>query len=162
MHFLLSLLKPVRILELGSFTGYSAALLQHSAPSNAVIHCVEKSAEYCGVLRGNVPTVHIHNTACTDFLSSFNTEANGKFDFCFVDADKRGYEGYGRVLRDRQMVGAGGMILFDNVLLRDKVLGHEGGSETVNVMRRFVERAVSKRGALILPAFDGILIEQVT
>ena len=161
LAFLVGLTQPTRILELGSFCGYSVAVFLHAAPSSQV-HCVERDKECCEVLRENVPEAVIHHTTCDEFLSTTAQQiANGHippFDFCFVDADKKSYGRYGdlikRVMRD------GVLVVYDNVLFRDTVCVGKGQqqSEIGRSLRHFID---SKRSAVLLPAFDGLLLERI-
>lgn len=155
LAFLLGMIKPKRILELGSFTGYSAASMSSACPE-AEVWCVEKDPRFIGVLRENVPEASIVEQSCAQFLNEFD---GAKFDFCFVDADKKGYGEYRKVLREKSIVNRNGIVLYDNVLFRDQVFG-DGKSELCKSLEAFVMEAVNE-GAVLLPAFDGILMETV-
>lgn len=158
MAFLVQVTRPRRILELGSFCGYSAAVLQYACPQ-ARVHCVESNSEYCRVLRENLPEATVHNMTCKDYLSDHQAES---FDFCFVDADKRGYPVYRELLRHRMEDSA--LVIYDNVLLKGSILEETflKADSTKTVMRQFVEFCVNDhRSCVLLPAFDGLLMERI-
>lgn len=116
------MIRPERILELGTFTGYSAlCFAEGSEETGALIDTVELDDEYADELRelfasspgGDRITLHIADA------EAFLAAATHTYDLIFIDANKRRYTAYYeaalRILRP------GGYILADNTLWSDKV-----------------------------------------
>jgi caffeoyl-CoA O-methyltransferase len=150
LSFLVGLAGAKRILELGTFTGYSAAAMLHASPG-ATMHCVEKNPELVPIARRNLPEATVHGTSCSDYLQ----DCPDQFDFCFIDADKEGYAGYYAAVKP--LIADGGLMVFDNVLFRDQVLNDTPQGPIASSLRAFLEQRLKESGILV-PAFDGILI----
>ena len=156
------MIRPARILELGTFTGYSAlCFAEGSDDTGALIDTVELDDEYADELRalfdespgGDRITLHIADAEA--FLAS----ATGQYDLIFIDANKRRYTAYYeaalRILRP------GGYILADNTLWSDKVGRDEArkdpqtaGIEAFNDL----VAADTRVETVILPLRDGLTI----
>ena len=116
------MIKPERILEIGTFVGYSAICLAKGLPPTGELHTIEKREQDAEIAqhyfnRSNYKeqiNLHIGNA---DFVLS-TLEKN--WDLIFVDADKTGYIGYYEMLIDR--VKPGTFFLFDNVFFHGEVL----------------------------------------
>lgn len=116
------MIAPRRVLELGTFTGYSALCFAEALGADGRVDTVELDDEYADELReffasspgGEKITLHIGDAE--EFLAQ---AAPGSYDMVFIDANKRRYpEYYEASLR---VVRPGGYILADNTLWSDKV-----------------------------------------
>ena len=151
--------QPLRILELGTFTGYSALCLAEALPENGILHTIEHNDELEDFIRENISestfahkiTLHIG-----DALAIIPT-LDELFDLVFIDADKREYIAYYDAVFDK--LRPGGLILADNTLWSDKVLEtvHPNDKQTIELMRfnDYVthDRRVEK---IIVPLRDGL------
>lgn len=159
------MIRPARVLELGTFTGYSALCFAEGMEGTVgSVDTVEVDDEYADELRelfaaspeGDRITLHIADAE--EFLASAAPES---YDLVFIDADKRRYsayyEGALRVLRP------GGFILADNTLWGNKV-GHPeavkdpqtAGIEAFNALSASDPRTRTA----ILPVRDGLTLIQ--
>lgn len=110
-----------RLLEVGTFTGYSALACLLAMPVDGRILCCDVSEEWTAVARRHWAAAGVADRAdlrigpAVDTLDALLAGgAAGTFDQCFVDADKDNYDAYyERALR---LVRPGGLILIDNVL----------------------------------------------
>jgi caffeoyl-CoA O-methyltransferase len=124
------MIQPRQILELGTFTGYSALCFAEGSPEDAEIHTIEHNDELKERIQdwfdksgfGHKITLHIGDAL--DVIQTFNTP----FDLAFIDLDKRLYkECYEAIL---PLVKPGGFILIDNTLWSGKVLEEIHSNDT--------------------------------
>jgi predicted O-methyltransferase YrrM len=113
-----------RILELGTFTGYSAICLASSLPSDGHLDTLELNDELEDLIlegfekAGLSDKIDLHIGDCKETLKRFNDEKR-VYDIVYMDANKREYCEYYDLVFD--MVRPGGLILADNVLWDGKV-----------------------------------------
>lgn len=158
-----SALKPARILEIGTFTGYSAICLARGLKEDGILHTIDVDEELEDMtdkyfrmagLRDKIVT-HIGNAA--DIIPTLNE----KFDLVFIDADKAGYENYYDMVIDK--IPAGAFIIADNVLYEgDVLLPAEQQGKNAKAMHAFNEKikADDRVQQLILPMRDGLMLVQ--
>ena len=154
-------LKPKRILEIGSFTGYSALCLAQGLSDEGRITCIEVNEEYEAVIRK-----YFHRAGKSHQLDLIIGDARsrlqvlpGSFDLVWIDANKQfNEELYENVL---PLLAPGGSILVDNVLWYGNVLNTQPDKET-RAIQAFNEKIKndSRVKAMILPLRDGITIIQ--
>jgi len=116
-----------RILEIGTFTGYSALCMARALHGDAEMVCCDVSEEWTAIARkyweraGVWDRIHLMIGDARKTIEGL-PERN-KFDLVFIDADKSSYRDYYRLVLPR--VRQGGLILFDNMLWHGKVLDAE-------------------------------------
>ncbi len=116
------MIQPKYILEIGTFTGYSALCLVKGLQKDGVLHTIEcRSSEAVVAQRffdkcPNKEQICLHVGDAKDVLTDLHVE----WDLVFVDADKTGYVGYYEFLVEK--VKAGTWLLFDNVFFHGEVL----------------------------------------
>lgn len=112
------------ILELGTFTGYSAICLAGAMPEGGHLDTLEINDELEDLIlegferAGLADTISLHIGDCKETLRRFREEGRG-YDLVYMDANKREYCEYYELIFD--MVRPGGLILADNVLWDGKV-----------------------------------------
>lgn len=122
LKMLVSMIQPRRILELGTFTGYSALCMAESLHDGAELHTIEIDDELEDFLREHLAKfpqgerIVLHIGAAEDVLPTIE----GDFDMAFIDANKRHYIEYYEMVLPR--VKTGGFILADNTLWDGKVI----------------------------------------
>ncbi len=123
------LVQPKRILEIGTYTGYSAICLAQGLQENGVLHTIDNNAEQESITREFIEKaglehkikLHLGNAAeIIPTLLEDNSLENEKWDLVFIDADKSNYSLYYDLVFDK--VRKGGIIIADNVLWSGKVL----------------------------------------
>jgi predicted O-methyltransferase YrrM len=124
MSFLVKLIGARQIVEIGTFTGYSALCMAQALPDDGQLVCCDISEEYTAVGRpfwsqaGVAERIDLRIAPALDTLDALAAEGRS-FDMAFIDADKENYAHYfERCLR---LVRAGGLILFDNTLWSGQV-----------------------------------------
>ena len=121
MALLVRMLDVKKIVEVGTFTGYSSLVMALALPENGQIVACDMSEEYTEVAQrfwqeaGVVDKIDLRLGLAVETLTEIlsNGEA-GTFDMAFIDADKRNYKVYYE--KCLQLLRPGGLILIDNVL----------------------------------------------
>ena len=163
LRLLVALSGARRILEIGTFTGYSALAMVEALPLDGHIDTLElsqkhaaKAAEHIAEA-GEDARITVHLGIALDTLEGLT----GPYDLAFIDADKSAYaEYYERVVpRMRQ----GGLIVADNVLRHGRILDDKTDDPSVTGMRAFNERAASdpRVDTVLLTVRDGISLIRV-
>lgn len=122
LAMLAAMARPRRILEIGTFSGYSALALASGAPEDAQVHTVELDDEHADTLRGYFdasPWGHKITLHIGDALSVVPAISAEPWDMAYIDANKRQYVDYYRMLKP--LMAPGGFILADNTLWDGKV-----------------------------------------
>ncbi|MDD2612545.1 MAG: O-methyltransferase [Bacteroidales bacterium] len=155
------MIRPKRVLELGTFTGYSALCFAEGTDEDAEVHTIEHNDELEDVARswfsrsesGYKIKLHIG-----DALKMI-PQMEGLFDLVFIDADKRQYPEYYEAVFPK--VKSGGFIFADNTLWGGKVLGkiakNDAQSIAVSKFNNYLAKD-SRVEKIILPIRDGLTI----
>lgn len=160
LELLSSLLRPKQILEIGTFTGYSAICLAKGLAEGGVLHTIDINRELEDItakyyaLSGMENKIKQYFGAAADIIPSLP----GIFDLVFIDADKINYALYYDLIFDR--VPQGGFILVDNVLWSGKVVDAAAGDKDTEALKAFnLKIAADERVTqLILSVRDGITL----
>ncbi len=115
------LIKPKTILEIGTYTGYSALCMAEGLQKSGMIHTIDHNEELHDFQRR-----YFDRSDYSDQIKQYTGEAldvlpeiQGPFDLVFIDADKANYGNYFSAIIDK--MSPGGVILSDNVLWTGKV-----------------------------------------
>lgn len=128
LHVLVKLLKPRRVLEVGTFTGYSSLCMALALPPGGKIVCLDISKEFTDIARrywqeaGVADRIELclgKGVAGMDTL--IGEGAAGGFDLVFIDANKDDYEAYYE--RALTLARKGALIAIDNTLFDGRVVG---------------------------------------
>jgi predicted O-methyltransferase YrrM len=116
------MIQPKTILEIGTFTGYSAICLAEGLQPNGILHTIEVNEEMEDVINKFIIEANLSDKIKLHIGNASNIikGMNEKFDLVFIDADKENYSNYFDLVIDK--VNAGGFIIADNVLWSGKVL----------------------------------------
>lgn len=122
LSLLSHMIKPERVLEIGTYTGYSALCLAEGLQENGKLITIDVNEELADLVNEYVEKAGMSNkieTLIGDATELIPT-LNESFDIVFIDADKRNYCNYYNLVFDK--VKSGGYIIADNVLWSGKVL----------------------------------------
>ena len=155
------MIQPERVLELGTFTGYSALCMAEALPDNGVLHTIECDDEledfilenFAGSVHGKKIRLHIG-----DALTVIG-QLDETFDLVFIDADKREYLAYYEAVLPK--LSTGGFILADNTLWDGKVVQKivPNDHQTIEIMKFNDFVATDTRvEKVMLPLRDGLTI----
>jgi caffeoyl-CoA O-methyltransferase len=158
LELLARLIGAQRILELGTFTGYSAICLARGLAPGGRLICLEMDEEYADMARRNLDDagdgdrVEIRVGPAAESLREIPEEP--AFDLAFIDADKPGYPGYYEAVLAR--IRPGGLILLDNMLQHGGVLDPQTETpRTIHDLNRRIHDDPRVDMALVLVA-DGL------
>lgn len=164
LGFFIRSIGAVRILELGTFTGYSALAMAEQLPANGELITLdinEKTVQLAKTYWEKSP----HGTKIKSLLGpglETLNQVQGKFDLVFIDADKRNYLLY--LEKSLELLTEKGMIVIDNVLWAGRVVEAPGDSEDEHRNTKFIRElndTIAKREDLygtLLPLRDGMFL----
>ncbi|MDE0535848.1 O-methyltransferase [Tenacibaculum sp. L6] len=116
------LVQPTTILEIGTYTGYSALCLAEGLSKDGMIHTIDKNEEL-----EELQHKYFQKSEYKDQITQYVGNAidiiptiDAKFDLVFIDADKSNYVNYFHLIIEK--MNKGGIILSDNVLWSGKVI----------------------------------------
>lgn len=155
------MLRPRRILEIGTYTGYATLCMAEALGDDAEIYTIEINDEMEDFIMKYFPRSPLKDKIRLHFGDAMEIipKLNLSFDMVFIDADKRLYNNYYDLVIDR--IPSGGIILADNTLWDGKVLAepHRSDLQTIGIMefnnRIKADQRVEK---VILPLRDGLTI----
>lgn len=149
-----------RVLEIGTFTGYSALSMAEALPADGHITTLELSPEHAAKA-----AEHIEAAGASDRISILEGPAldslatlEGPFDVAFIDADKAGYPDYLQAVVP--LMRPGGLIIADNVLRAGRVLDADSDDPGIVGMREFNDSVAAdpRVEAVMLTVRDGITL----
>lgn len=161
LKMLVEMIRPKRILELGTFSGYSALSMAEGLQEGGELHTIEIFDENEDFLRqwiGNSPwaeRVHLHIGDALDIIPTLGDN----WDLAFIDADKRDYVKYYDMLLPRMK--SGGFILADNTLWYGRITEEARPSDVQTLGLQSFNNLVAKDNRIekvILPLRDGLTI----
>ena len=155
------MMQPKTILEIGTYTGYSAICLAEGLQENGSLHTIDINEELKSMCEryfekaGIRKQVKLYTGNAMDIIPTINAE----FDLVFIDADKENYSNYFDLIIERMPIG--GYIIADNVLWSGKVVEEVDSKdiETQGLIAFNKKMHISKRVEnLLLPIRDGLMV----
>lgn len=161
LTFIAKMMQPKRILEVGTFTGYSALCLAEGLAANGELHTIENNIEFEDRIREYVGQSPFSNRIILHIGDA--KEVAASLDYCwdlvFIDAEKEDYQDYYDIILPK--VRPGGFILVDNTLWNGKVtheVAHnDRDTKAILAFNDFVQQDPRVRN-LLLPFRDGIMM----
>ena len=156
------MIRPERILEIGTFTGFSALCLAKGLQSGGKLHTIELRTDDAETAQNNFKKAGVENKIelhVGDALELIPT-INETWDLVFIDADKVNYIPYYELTLPR--VKKGGWILADNVLFHGEVLEDSVKGKNAKAIQAFNEhiRKDNRVQQVLLTIRDGLLLIQ--
>tara|TARA_B110000208_G_C11654340_1_gene389195 strand:+ start:340 stop:984 length:645 start_codon:yes stop_codon:yes gene_type:complete len=155
------LLKPINVLEVGTYTGYSALCILEGLDPNGIIHTIDKNEELESIQRK-----YFNKSKKGNKIIQYNGDAlkiipelNESFDLIFIDADKENYINYFNLVINK--LNKNGVLISDNVLWSGKVLEKISKNDTATKTLVDFNNMInndSRVETIILPIRDGISI----
>ncbi len=163
LAMLLRLSGARQVLEVGTFTGYSAISMAEALPADGHITTLELSPEHAAKaaehisMAGHSERISIRQGPALDTLRTLE----GPFDLAFIDADKPSYPAYYDAIMP--LMPSGGLIIADNVLRGGRILDAASAEPGISGMRWFNERAASdpRTDTVLLTIRDGVTLIRV-
>ncbi len=157
---LIKILGPKRILEIGTYTGYSTLCMALALPK-VRITALDKNAEWTKIAKKYWDLAGVSNRIqliIGPALETLKTFDDQSFDLVFIDADKRNYLNYYE--ESLRIVSANGIVLIDNVLWRGRVIdpAHDDlGTQTIRNLNDVISTD-PRVDICMVPIGDGITI----
>lgn len=161
LSLLSHLVRPTVIVEVGTFTGYSALCLAEGLAAGGMLHTIDINKDLTPMVErfadkaGMADRITTHCGHGADVIPALPAP----FDLVFIDADKENYPRYLDLVIDR--VRAGGLIIADNVLWSGKVTApeHTWDADTRGlVMYARAVKADPRLAEVLVPLRDGLLV----
>lgn len=155
------IVNPAKILEIGTFTGYSALCLAEGLQEKGVLHTIDNNDELTDRCKayfeegGAKEKIILHTGDALDIIPTLE----GPFDLVFIDADKVNYEKYFDLVIEK--VRPGGIILADNVLYHGEVMqSADKQSNNAKAISAFNKKIASLTNIekVLLTVRDGLFI----
>jgi len=165
MALLVELIGARSVLEVGTFTGYSALAMAVALPENGALVTCDVSEEWTAIGRryweeaGVAHKIELRLAPALETLDALLAEGRaGTFDFAFIDADKEGYDAYYE--RALELVRLGGLIALDNTLWEGKVADPAATDVDTEAIRAInAKLALDERVTLsLIPVGDGLTL----
>ena len=163
LQLIIKLYNVKKVLEIGTFTGYSALTMALSLPQEGTITCLDKNEETSNNVKVYFKKANLENKikiVLNNALESMENLINKKntFDLIFIDADKENYINYYNL--SYQLLNKGGLMIIDNVLWKGKVSNSVENDKLTTIIRNFnsfvkEDERVEKT---ILPLGDGLTV----
>ncbi len=165
---LLSLLSkmtnPKTILEIGTYTGYSALCLAEGLQKKGILHTIDKNEELADIQKKYFDK-SAYKTQIKQYLGNaldIIPTINDRFDLVFIDADKPNYSNYFHAIINK--MNTGGIIISDNVLWSGKVIEivDKKDISTLEIIKynKLLKEDVRVE-TVLLPIRDGLTISRV-
>jgi len=160
LQMISTLMQPKRILEVGTFTGYSALCLAPGLSEDGQLHTIEvredDAASAQAFFRRSFykEKIILHIGDALEIIG----ELDETWDLVFIDADKENYINYFNRILPKLRVG--GLILADNVLFHGQVLESEVKGKNAKAIQAFNDLVQSRTDVekLMLPVRDGLYL----
>ncbi|HXZ57651.1 MAG TPA: class I SAM-dependent methyltransferase [Gaiellaceae bacterium] len=160
LELLVYALKPSRVLELGTYSGYSSLSMAAGLPEGGRIDTCEADETHAEVARRYIARSPYADRITVHVGPALETirQLDGEFDFAFVDADKRNYLNYYETLVPR--LAPGGLMAFDNTLWSGRVADPGDADEMTQLMRELNDRLATdpRVTAVMLTVRDGVTL----
>ena len=164
LSMLSKLARPLNILEIGTYTGYSALCLCEGMRENGILHTIDIKEELVGFQRkyfdkslwGSQIIQHLGEAV--DIIPNLDL----KFDLVFIDADKENYINYFELIVPK--MNKGGIILSDNVLWSGKVLEPVQKNDlSTKILLEYNQLLIDdpRVESVLLPIRDGLTISRI-
>jgi predicted O-methyltransferase YrrM len=168
LAMLVRLLPAQRILEVGTFTGYSSTAMALALADGGGVTCCDVSREWTDIARrawtdaGVADRMDLRlGPAVTTLDELLGAGEAGSYDLAFIDADKASYDAYYE--RALQLVRSGGLIAIDNVLWSGRVADDSVQDDDTNAIRALNAKiATDERvDVVMVPIADGVTLARV-
>ena len=160
LSMLSKVIRPERILEIGTYTGYATLCLAEGLTRTGRIHTIDINSELEEMVRSNFHRSPFSSQIDYHIGNALEVipQLNETLDLVFIDADKKNNENYYNLVIDK--VRPGGLILVDNVLWSGKVLETDIQDKDTRAINQFNFMISSdpRVEKLILPVRDGVFM----
>lgn len=161
LSFISKIMRPKKILEIGTYTGYSAICLCEGMDKDGILHTIDNNKELVKIQNKYFKKANLkdkivqHSGDAKNIIPSIDEE----FDIVFIDADKESYPEYYDLIINK--VRSGGIIIADNILWSGKILEKVGKDDQATKSIIEFNNKITQDDRvknIILPIRDGLNI----
>lgn len=160
LAFLCKMIQAERILEIGSFTGYSALCLAEGLSATGQLHTIELRPEDAQTAASNFSKskrnkqIHLHIGNAKEIIPTLDMD----WDLVFIDADKTGYIDYYELIVPR--LSKNGWIIADNVLFHGQIFEDPISGKSAKAIQAFNEHVLAdeRTEQVLLTIRDGLFL----
>jgi predicted O-methyltransferase YrrM len=160
LQFISCMMQPVNVLEIGTFTGYSALCLAKGLQKISNLHTIELREEDAAVAKGFFKRsekhnqIHLHSGNALEIVPNLHFD----WDLVFIDADKVSYIEYYEMVLPR--LKNNGLIIADNVLFHGQVLEENVTGKNAIAINKFNQHVLNddRTEQVFLTIRDGLLL----
>lgn len=165
LYLLIKMLGARNIIEVGTFTGYSALNMARALPNDGRLICCDVSEEWTSIARKYWKQAEQDHKidlklapAAETLKNLLNKSKQRTFDFAFIDADKENYDTYYELCL--KLMRPGGVIAFDNMLWSGSVADKGNHSETTVALKKLNRKLHDDQRVelSLLPVGDGFTL----
>jgi predicted O-methyltransferase YrrM len=160
LAMLSKMMQPERILEIGTFTGYSALCLAEGLTKEGELITLEKNDELLPLIREHFALTPLGSKITLQHgdASVIIPTLTGHFDLVFIDADKENYTRYFYLIQP--FLKSGSVIIADNVLWSGKIMDPKAKDDDTVALREFNALTLKALGfeQVMLPVRDGLTL----
>ena len=160
LEFISLMLQPHRILEIGTFTGYTAICLAKGLAKDGMLHTIELREADANLAKENIVNAGMQNkvTVHNGDAKTIIPQLNETWDLVFIDADKVGYIEYYELTL--QKLRHGGFLLADNVLFHGQVLEEQVKGKNAEAIHAFNQHVMKddRVEQVLLTIRDGLTL----
>ena len=162
LSLLSKLIQPKTILEIGTYTGYSALCLAEGLAEGGKLHTIDINEELEEMVNRYIDSAGMQNDIVLHIGNALDIipKIDALFDLVFIDADKENYSNYFDLVIDQ--MPKGGVLIADNVLWSGKVLDEKAllNDEETSALSEFNKKvhADDRVENVLLPVRDGLMI----
>ena len=155
------MIQPNLVLEIGTYTGYSAICLSEGLQTNGILHTIDINEELKSMCQHYFEKADISKQVCQHTGNALDIipSIEGSFDLVFIDADKENYSNYFDLVIDQ--VSTGGFIIADNVLWSGKVVEDEDKNDLETKSLKDFNKKIHQSERvenILLPIRDGLMV----
>ena len=164
LSVLSKIIKPKTVLEIGTYTGYSALCLAEGLPDDGVLHTIEVNPELRKIQEeyiaraGYQKQIILHTADALELIPQLDID----IDLVFIDAEKKNYRAYFEAVLPKMK--SGGVLLIDNVLWTGKVVEpldpKDKTTEALLSFNRYMKEH-PRLSTVLMPLRDGLTMSLV-
>ena len=154
------MIRPRRVLEIGTYTGYSALCFAEGLAPDGKVITIDINAELSDIIQKYVQKAGLEDKIdlrigdAREIIPAIDDE----LDLVFIDADKQNYINYFELVLPK--LRPGGIVLADNVLWSGRVLDPNENDKETSGLRNFADHISNKENVehILMPIRDGIMV----
>ena len=160
LQFICQMMRPKKVLEIGTFTGFSTICMARGMAPDGLLTTIEANEEYESIIHKYLEKAGVNDRVqliIGDAKTVIPT-LEGGFDLVFIDADKVSYPIYYDLVIEK--LNPGGLMLADNVLWEGKVLNVATKERDTQAIRAFNDKVQNDPRVenVLLPLRDGLMM----